>query len=53
MSGFIKQTFIFLVLVLLSFVRSLAAAKAIKCVSINNQQCGVKLTFIDTNLDKG
>ena len=36
MSGFIKQTFIVLLLVLLGSVRSFSVVKAVKCVSIND-----------------
>ena len=40
--------FIILVLVLLGFGRSVA----IKCVSINNQQCMIRRMLIDLSLDK-
>ena len=48
MSGFIKQTFIVLVLVLLGSGGSLTA----KCIPINNQLCIVRPTFIDFSPDK-
>ena len=51
MSGFTRQTFINLVLVLLSFGGSLAAAKAMKRVSMNNQLCSLRPTVISLNLD--
>ena len=43
MPGFIKQTFIILEMVLLSFGSSLTT----KCVSMNNQPWMVKATVID------
>ena len=52
MFGFIKQIFIVLLLVLLCFCGSLAAAKTIKCVSVNNQQFMVWSTIIDLNLEE-
>ena len=56
MSGFIKQTVLVLVLVLLNFVGSLAtvkaAAGAIKCVFLINQQQRDRSMLIDLNLDK-
>ena len=56
MSGFNKQTFTILMMILLYFDGSLAAAKAasgaINCVSTNIQQCMVKPMLIDLNLDK-
>ena len=52
MPGFIKQAFIVPVLVLLCFVRSLAAAKAMKCVSMNNQPCMVRPMLTDLDLDE-
>ena len=48
MSGFIKQSCIILVMVLLGIGGSLA----IKCVSMNNQLCMVRPTRIDMNLNK-
>ena len=48
MSGFIRQTFIELVLVLLRF----GGLLAIKCVSTNNQQCMARQKFINLNLDQ-
>ena len=48
MPGFIKQTSIVLVLMLLGFGRSLA----IKCVSMNSQSCMVRPTLIDMNPDE-
>ena len=51
MSGFIKQMYIVLVLILLYFGESLASTKAIKCVSMNNQPCSVRSTLIDLNLE--
>ena len=48
MSGFIKQTFIILVLVLLGFDGSLA----IKCISKNNHWWMVAPTLIDLNRNK-
>ena len=43
-----NQTYIVLVLGLLGFGGSLA----IKCISMNNKPCIVKLTVIDLNLDE-
>ena len=48
MPGFIKQTFIVLVLVLLGFGGSLTT----KCVSINNQPCMVRPKFVDLSPDE-
>ena len=52
MSGFIKEVFTVLVLVLLFFAGSMAAAKVIKCVSINNQPYMIRLTLLDLNFDE-
>ena len=43
MSGFINQTFIVLVLVPLCFGGLLST----KCLSMNNQTCTVRPTFVD------
>ena len=55
MSGFIKQTFIVPLLVLLCFFYH-AVAKVfsgpVKCVSMKNQQFKIRLTLIDLNLDE-
>ena len=48
MPGFIKQTFVVLVMVLLGFFGLLA----IKCASMNNQACLVRPTLINSNPDK-
>ena len=48
MSGFIKQTFVVLVLVLLIWSESLA----IKCVSMNNQPSMVRPALTDENPDE-
>ena len=48
MTGFIKQTFIVLVVVLLGVSGSLAT----KCVSMNNQSCMVRPTLIYVNPDE-
>ena len=48
MSGFMKQMFIILVLLLLGFCGSLA----IKCMSINNQPCMVRPILSNLNPDK-
>ena len=52
MSGFIKQTFIVLVPVLLYFGGSLALPNAMKCLSMNNQPYPVRPTLINMNLDE-
>ena len=55
MSGFIKELFIILVMVLYfdeSFTDAKAVTGTIKCVSINNQQCMVRPMLIDLDLDE-
>ena len=55
MSGFIKESFIILVMVLYfdeSFTDAKAVTGTIKCVSINNQQCMVRPMLIDLDLDE-
>ena len=52
MSGSIRQRFIVLLLVLLCFGRLLAAAKAIKGVSMNNQPCSIRPMLVDLNFDE-
>ena len=52
MSGSIRKKFIVLVLVLPYFGESLATAKAIKYVPMDNLQCSVRSTLIDMNLDE-
>ena len=52
MSGLIKQTFIVLVLVLFCFGGSMAATNATKFASNSNQQCMVRSTLIDLNLNE-
>ena len=48
MLGFIKQTYVFLALVMLGFNGSLTT----KCVSMNSQPCMVRPMFIDLNHDE-
>ena len=48
MYGFIKRTFIVMVVVLLGFGGSLAT----KCTSMNNQSCMVRITLTDLNPDE-
>ena len=48
MHGFIKRTFIVMVVVLLGFGGSLAT----KCTSMNNQSCMVRIALTDLNPDK-
>ena len=55
MSGFIKESFIILVMVLYfdeSFTDAKAVTGTIKCISINNQQCMVRPMLIDLDLDE-
>ena len=52
MSRFLKEVFTVLVLEVLCFAGSLAAAKAIKSVSMNNQPYMVRSTFVDLNFDE-
>ena len=51
LSVFIRKMYINLVLVLLCFGGSLAATKAIKCVTMNNQPSSLRPRPNDLNLD--